>query len=136
MAFQPIEFRRLKVEDFPAEDQNLIGKIGFSYNNFGDQIVSIVNGNITIDHLQREVKQIKLQVDDNGTPTVECKISLQKVKNASGMLVVRAQNLSSPGTPPLAAPFLTWSQSSSIITVTNVIGLQSYQTYTLTLEIL
>lgn len=136
MAYKPIEFRRLRGEDFPADQQQLINKIAFSYNNFGDQVISLINGNITTDNLKREVSVVKLQVDGNGTPTVEAKINLLKVANAAGISVVRVLNISNPGTPPVAPPFVTWVQNGALVTITNVLGLSTNQTYQLTLEII
>jgi len=119
-------FQRLIKEDVDEEYKPLIDKIGFSINQFAEQVISALNKNITVtDNLNMEYKTIDITIHSTiiGIPnnTVQFKSGLRtKLK---GIQVIKVENLTNPGALLSDAPFLEYSENNDIITINRINGL-------------
>lgn len=119
--------KRLVKEDFAGEDQELIDKIGFIINSSFEPLYAALNRNITIgDNLNQQLQDVTVKVNALGTPINTIQIKYLLTSSCKGLHVIRC-------TPtPTAAPWTTWEQtSSSLLTITNIKGLEANKEYTL-----
>lgn len=131
------EVKRIRSEDYPGDFKQFAERLGFLLNPFLDQLVRAFNKNINItDNLNQELKTLDITVDANGNTdrTVAFQKSIQG--SIAGITVIRALNRATPGTAPLAAPFVSYTDSNNTITITNCKGLAAGVRYTLTLHII
>jgi len=125
--------KRIITEDFEPEYQNLISRLGFVLNEFMSDTVDIINGNIDFDNLAQNMVQFDVTVDSNGKPIKGADVNVGKT-NPSGILVIRAQNVTNSSVYPTAAPFISYTpKGNNIITMNNILGLQANNVYKLTI---
>lgn len=126
-------YKRIIKEDFSAEEQNLISKLGFLVNSAFDGIYSAFDKSITIaDNLNQDLVDIDLTVDASGIPRQPIEIKTKLRNNCKGMLVVRLDNLSNPTSLPASAPFIYFEQGSQTnVVIKNVKGLTANVRYRL-----
>jgi hypothetical protein len=128
--------RKLRVEDFKSDQQDIVGKIGDIYNSFVEEVYNVLNKRIDYDNLNRELKEVTVLMNASGSLA-----SLPQIKTAvngkiKGISVLNAINLINPNTYPTSAPFVSWTINGNIITILNITGLQANSEYKLTLEII
>lgn len=131
---KPPDLKRISKEDYPAQYQDLIDKLAFPLNSFMEQVRNILSGNVDFENLSRELVTIRIQTDINSRP-----ISLPSFKSklrtrVRGLVPVSLSVLSSSNTYPAQAPFISFTQNGSIVTLTNIAGLSPETTYELLLE--
>lgn len=112
----------------------MIDKLAFVINTFNEQVVDALNKNIDYDNLNRDIKTIDLMVDSDGIPTTQIQFQNALKTRIRGIEVMRAENLTSPGTYVTTAPFISFTENTKIITVQHVTGLQADNKYRLTVE--
>ena len=128
-------FKRIVREDFPEEQQDLADKLGFSINAFADDIINLVNNNITIDdNLNWQVKEVDIVVDASGIPVNSVQFKSTLKGRCKGCQVTRADNLTNTNTYPTSAPFVSFTDNNGVIIINHVSGLQANQKYRLRLE--
>ncbi len=133
------DLRQIKKEDFDKKDQDLVDKLAFPINNFMQQVISVLTGGVDFTNLNQQINTFTITVDSTGKPTtsVQFKNALKSTK-LIGMVCINAINNSSTIRFPTAQPFISFTQNSSLVTVTNVAGLgiptnqTNSDTYTLT----
>lgn len=128
--------KKIRTEDFDSESQDIAGKIGEIYNNFADEVYQALDGRIGFDNLSRKLVDVVIVIDSAGKVKNPPQIKLDLPIRLRGLTVVRAQNQVNPVTYPLAQPFVSWTATSTILTILNVTGLQPSSQYLLTLELL
>jgi len=101
--------KRLVVEDFESDDQEMITKVAFSYNPLIEQITQAFNGNIDFDNLNQEVLTFEVELDATGKPKADIELRSSLRGKPRGTVVIRAENLTLDGTFPTAVPFITFS---------------------------
>lgn len=127
--------KRIIKEDFPQEYAELIDKISFVINPAFEQIASAFNKNINIDNLSREIIQFTIE-NTSGSPKIPVQFKVGLTGRIIGLNCIRAENLSSIGTYPTQAPFVSWTINGSLITVKKVTGIQDEMKYRLTMEVI
>lgn len=128
-------FKRLNKEDVAEEDRSLIDAIGFSVNNFAQEVLNAFNKRLTIkDNLAQDIVYITLTVGANGVPKAETKFKNILNSQVIGIKVIRAENLTSAGSYINSAPFVTFSQNGNIITINHISGLIAENKYRLTIN--
>lgn len=133
---RPDNIRRLITEDYADEDKELISKLAEVYNPFAEQITNILNGNIQIDNLDRQVIEFKVKIDSNGVPTQVTKFAASKT-NYSSSNVIRVINNTNPALFPKSGPFVTFTgQGNNIYTVRHITGLEPGYEYSIRLELI
>lgn len=128
--------KKIRSEDFPSDEQESISKIGLVYNNFADEVYSILNGRVDFDNLSRKLVDVLIVIDSTGKLINPPQIKLDLANRVRGTNVVRAINQVNPTIYPTNAPFVSFDATSTILTITNVTGLQNGSQYLLTIELL
>lgn len=124
-------FKRLIKEDVEEQYRPLIEKIGFSVNNFADEVVNTINGNLTTENLGEKIKDVVVTVNATGSPITATSFKTDLSSVVQGMWVVKAENVTNKATYPTSQPFITWSENNNVITVNNISGLQANNKYKL-----
>lgn len=129
-------FQRLIKEDFPEESRPLIDKIGFSVNNFAEQVINIINNKqlTASDNLNEEVKNITVSVDGTGKPKATTTFVNNLNTRLQGIIVIRAQNTTNTNSYPISMPLISYVEVNSVVTILNISGLQADNNYTLTIR--
>jgi hypothetical protein len=123
-------FLRLKKEDVDEQFRPLVDKIGFSINNFAEQVLNALNKKLTItDNLNQELKELTLTMGASGAPTESIQFKNELGINIKGMIVARVENVTNPSSYPATAPFVTWDETNFLVTVKNITGLTSGNKY-------
>lgn len=125
--------KRIVKEEFPKEDQETIDRLSYILNNFMDNVIKTVNGNLSIENFTQEIKVIDMIVDDTGKPKINSKIRTTLSNKVIGIHCIKAENLTNTSTYPVATPFVSFSINSQLIDLKNIAGLQADQKYRLTL---
>lgn len=125
-------FKRLVKEDFPADQQPLIEKLGTVFNLFQEQVYYAFNNNITIDeNLNAQSVVYRVTVDANGKPVGNNQIKYNLKTRPKGAQVINVQNLTDT-TLLAGAPFVMFSLNGNILTINQVTGLLPNKEYDVT----
>lgn len=125
-------FKNLVKDNFPQKYYDLIDTLGFSINPVMTQLLNAMNRNLTVtDNLNMQYKDIVVTVDANGTPTTTTTYKSTLNGSTQGIVVIRADNLTSSRTYPVSYPFISWIDNSGTVTINNISGLQANQKYQL-----
>jgi hypothetical protein len=129
--------KRIVAEDFAEEDRDLVNKLGGLVNEVFEQLAQGLNKNISIrDNMNEDIINVDVYVNANGTPLVPTQFKYILRGNCVGISVINAVNLDNPANYPVSAPFVSFNQTSgSLITITNIKGLQPTTSYRLTLRV-
>lgn len=125
--------KRITVEEFKSEEQEMVGKLSFILNNFMEQISNILNNNVDYDNLNREVINFNVTTDASGVPKNPLQLQLSLKTRLKGFNVIKADNVQD-GTPITGAPFLVYTTSGSLVTVSRVLGLPANKKFSITME--
>lgn len=126
---------RIREEDFSEEIRADIAKLT-SINNFQDDVVSVLNGNVDFENLNRQKAQFDVTTDATGTPVNPPQIKLSLKSKPYGVHIVRIDNLLNPGTYPTHMPFIAFTFSDVLLTVTAIKGLTASAKYRIYVEII
>ncbi len=131
------DIKRIRVEDFKKEDQDMISKIAYSFNTFADQVINVFNKNVDFDNLNRQLIEVQVELDGTGAVVnpPKAKFNLRNGK-ISGISVVSAVNTQDPSIYPTNSPFVSYTFTNGLLSVVNVTGLQVSSKYKLTLELI
>lgn len=128
-------YKRIIKEGVPKEYHVLIDAIAPSINDFADQVINAFNKNITVeDNLNMEIKTLEVVVDGGGIPTMSTAFKSNLADRVRGIVVIRAENLTNSTVYPTAAPFITYSENNSVITINHIAGLPASDKFKLRLE--
>lgn len=133
--------KRIRAEDYPSEDRNLISRLSPTLNNFNEQVFNLINGNLDIgENLSQNIVDVTVKRDSNvATPasslTTQIQVKTNLKRKVRGVQCINAVRLDS-GTPntPVSQPFITFTINTiDLITIQKVTGLQADSQYNLTL---
>lgn len=126
--------KRLNADEFKDDDKETVQRIAELYNYFAEQTTNIINGNIDFDNMNRELRQIDVVVDANGTPNITTQFSA--TVGMRGTNVLRVVNLTNTGTYPTGNPLISFTASGSgLYTIDNITGLVAGNEFRLTFEL-
>jgi len=125
--------KKIQKEDFEKDDQDLIEKLAYPMNSFMEQVKSALDKNLDYNNINRELIVKTDTVDTNGRPTIETKFRSSLRTRVAGVQCINALNLTAPAIYPVSQPFLSTTQSGTLVTVNNITGLQANNKYQLTL---
>lgn len=128
------DFKRIAKEDFPQEYHDLIDKIAFPLNSHMEQVRNLFNKNIDFNNLARELIPLRVQTGDTSAPLAKLTFKSNLNNKIRGLNVISASVVTPVGTYLNTAPFISFSQEGSIVTITNISGLSQNTTYDLLLE--
>ena len=128
--------KRITIEGFDPDHQQTGAKIAELYNFSMEQITNAINGNIDIDNLNREIIEITLKVDANGTPILNSKFSAGS--GMRGSKVIRALNKTNINKYVGNCPFITYvpTSTSGVYVIKNIAGLEANNEYQLLIELI
>lgn len=130
------ELRRIVTEEFKSEERDLIEKLGVVLNLFMEQTIDALNGNLDSINIKQEIKDLTLSVNASGTPNTDV-IAKSNIKGkVLGLEVIKADNITNPGTYPTGGIFISWTVVNNLIRILNVTGLQPDQQYTLRVKLI
>lgn len=126
-------FRRIFYTDYPQDQQSLIQKLSVTINNGFENPYNALQNNISLaDNIACTVKTVSVTVDSTGTPTTSTSFSITTTGTLTGLMVLAATNTTSSTVYPTGCPFITYTQNSRLITITNVAGLPANNAFSLT----
>lgn len=128
-------FKRIDKQNFDEQYKELIETIAFSYNNDIEVLFQVFNKNVSLkDNVFCTVKDVQVILNSNGIPKNTASFQLDNSNmRVLGCNVLKAINTKNSTTYPTSAPFLNFTQTSGIVTIDHVTGLQADQPYTLTI---
>lgn len=127
-------FRRIFYTDYPQDQQPLIQKLSVTINNGFENPYNALQNNISLaDNIACTVKQVTLTVDSTGTPTTATSFSVTTTGTLTGLTVMAATNQTTATVYPTGNPFISYTQNSQLITITNVAGLPANNSFLLTI---
>jgi hypothetical protein len=127
-------FRRLIQEDVEEQFRPLVAKIGEVINTFAEDVINGLNKNITIeDNLNQFMKDIVVQVNSSGTPTVGGSFQNTLSSSLRGITVIKATHYTSSNTYVTTHPFLSFTENNKVVTIQNITGLPADNKFTLKL---
>ncbi len=128
------DIKRIAKEDYPSQYQDLIDKLAFPLNSFMEQVKNILSGNVDFDNLTREVITLRIQTDNTSKPISLPTFKSKLTRQIIGLIPISLRVLSSTNVYPSQAPFISFSQSGTIVTLNNIAGLAPETSYELLLE--
>lgn len=125
-------FRRIYKTDYPQDQQSLVDKLSVTINNGFESLYNAMSNSISLsDNISCTVQDITVTVDNTGKPTTSSSFQITTTGTIQGISVIRAINNTSSTVFPTAAPFLTYSQNSQLISISNIAGLPANNSFTL-----
>ena len=124
-------FKRIVKEDYPAEAQEVISKLGASINPFADQVMQAFDGNIDFDNLNQEVVFFDVEVDTNGVPKTQIEIKSNLKTKVRGYNIIRIDMINH-NTFPSGMPLIFFRASSDIVVIEYIKGLPANKRYRIT----
>jgi len=127
--------RRIIAEDFPAESQEVISRLGGVINYFMEEVVQLSNGNVDFENLDQQLLTFEVQVNPDGTPIINDKILTEKI-NPNGLQVIKAQNLTNNTVYPTGQPFISFTPSGDgFLKINNITGLPADNKFFITVVV-
>jgi len=131
---RPPDFKRIRKEDFDTNMQPTVEKLAYIFNAFAEQMVNLLNKNVDFLNLNQEIVTLDIIKDSSGDLVNPPSIRTTLNTKPQGILCIKADNMSSPGTYPTSQPFLSYNLiNNNLISILNVSGLQNSSTYRLKL---
>lgn len=124
-------FKRLIKNDFKEEDQPVIDGLA-SIWNYGIEVVYLaLNNRLTLsENLSASIKDLNIQVDADGRPSVTLIIPSETVIN--DVRVGKVDNLTNPSNTPISAVMVVdWQLVQNGIKINKIVGLTANQLYKL-----
>lgn len=129
--------KRIRAEDFKSEDQDMISKVAYIFNDFANSVYQVLNKQIDYDNLNRQLVSVNVVIDSNGAVQNPPQIKLSLVGRIRGTVIINAVNVDNPNIYPTTAPYLSWtSNAANSLTILSISGLQPNSKYTLTVEVI
>ena len=128
--------KKIKVEDFPSDQQSLVSKLGYIFNDFSEGVYYLLQKGIDFTNLNRQIITFTLNIDSSGKIINPPQLKYNLKTNPQGITVVNAQNVNNPEVYTLTAPLVSWTNQNGLVLIQNVTGLQPGSKYTLTLELI
>ena len=126
-------YRRILQQDYPQQYQDLIGQLAVTLNYGFDTLYQLLNGKLTFaDNMDSTIKTVSLQVDSTGKPTTAVSIAKSSTNTITGLIVAKVVNTTNSTAFPTGGVFISYTETTSAITINNVTGLQPNNSYDIT----
>ena len=127
--------KRIRSEDFPEEQHELVNQLGFILNRFMQQVSDAFNGQIDFNNLTQSISTVEVTVDDNGKPVSNTSFTVQGSTPIQGLVVINSQNITNKNNIPAHTPFITFTPQANVqqttVKVDNISGLTAGNKYRL-----
>ena len=132
-------YKRINKGDFAEDEQSLVEKLSFILNNSIELLYTLANRRISLqDNMLCNVKTVTVTVKSaDGTLKSQPEITVDFIKDNPilGLQVLRAENQTSTKVFPSAGIHVSFSNTSTGLKITNVVGLPVDNEFVLTLVI-
>lgn len=117
-------FKRLRTEDFTAEEQAFVDKLATPINSGFEFLYDLVAGKLSVaDNLATQIKTVNVTVNSNGIPRTTTQFKLDTTDPIQGLLIINATSTSNPSLFPSGSVQIFFTQNKDIITMAKVSGL-------------
>lgn len=130
-----VDFKRITVEDFPAEDQQTVGKLAFPINSFFEQVRAAFNKAIDFNNLNQEIVTLSFTTNELGQPINQLKFRTTVTGRVNGMLPISLKILSN-NEVVTQAPFVNFAQNERFIDILFISGLKASTRYEISLLVI
>jgi hypothetical protein len=127
--------RRITEEDYDKDDRPLIRRLSSNLNEFMEEVIDVVNGNLDFSNMKRYIVTTTIKVDASGNIVSGGKIRLNNTNKIYGMTCLRAINIKNLNQFVTGYPFISWLQRSQVVEIKNVTNIPANSEFTLTIEI-
>lgn len=125
-------FRRIFKADYEVEMQAFVEQLAQTLNSSFEVLYDLANKKISIrDNVLCSVRDVDVIVDATGRPTTTTSMGLDGSGKVEGLLVIRAENITSATTYPEGCPFITFTPQENSVLFNNITGLQANYKYRL-----
>ena len=126
-----INSKRFTVEDF-KEQQGWIGRLLAPLNTFINEVIFALNGNVTMENLSQEVKEIRFVNKSVNLPVV---FKQRFNKSIIGVQIIYCYDHTNDTVTTISS-LPVWTSANGLITVTSIEGLTSNNDYTLRFHVI
>lgn len=127
-------FRRLFKGDYPANEQSFVDQLSGSLNTGIESLYNALKNNVSLeDNVYCVVQTLTFKVNAAGTPTPTLTFSVASLATkVLGLSILNMVNGTNSTTYPTTAPFASFTQNGTSITINNISGLKAGDTWTMT----
>lgn len=130
-------FKRIVKSDYTEEYRSLIETLASSLNIGVDSVYDALNRKLTFrDNIKSTTKDIEVILDASGFPKVATSFLVDITGQVDGLWVIRSENITSPTSFPTSGIHISFTQTSNVITVNHITGLQANNRYKLRILII
>jgi hypothetical protein len=127
-------FKLINSQDYPSQYQSLISTLAQNLNNQIQVLYNAFNNGLTFtNNMESTIKTFAVTVNATGTPSSSISITKDQTDTILGLIVVKAVNSTSSTVYPSGGVFVSYTETSTAIIITNVTGLQANQQYNVTI---
>lgn len=130
--------KRIRVEDFSQDDQQLVQKIAGVFNDAIDEIYANLTGKLDFNNLNRQIRTFTVKTDTSGVVVNPPEIKYTTSTKPVGLNVINLIN-NTDSTYPLNIPVIsTTITTQNTLRILNISGLPTgaARQYTFTVEII
>jgi len=125
-------FKRLYKGDYEATYQKLVDQLAVSLNIGLESLYSALSKNVSLkDNIRCTVKDLTITVNASGTPTSSTQFALDIPGQIIGTQVIYAINTTNSAVYPTGGIFISFTQTSTGILISNITGLPANQAFTI-----
>lgn len=126
-------WRRIIEQDYPAQYQDLIKQLAVSLNYGMDTLYQTLNNQLTFkDNIQSTIGTFQATVDSSGKPTTTITVNKSSTNTLLGLIVVKVVNLTKSTTYPTGGVTVSYTETTSNLTINNITGLTPNNNYQIT----
>lgn len=137
---QPPNIKRLKSEDFPEEQRELVDRIAGSLNDFVEQTIFLLTKRVDFKNLNQTIANVNITSGSTNTTdgSIRSPVTIKTDINGKivGTVLINLVNKTNPIALPTNQPFVSYTINQNLITIQKVYGLNNTSEYTLTLLII
>ena len=137
---QPPSIDRLKSEDFPEEQRELVERLAGALNSFAEQTIFLLSKRVDFKNLNQTISNVNITSGSTNTTdgSLRSPVTIKTDINGriAGTILINLVNKTNPIALPANQPFISYTINQNLITIQKVYGLNNTSEYTLTLLII
>lgn len=123
-------YKRVYYTDFPKDSQPAMEQLSYTINNAFEGIFGALNNGLNLaDNLSVSVRDLTVNVDATGNPLSTLSFGIDNANPITGVIVIRAANQTNTAGFVTGAPFISYTQNGNKVTVNNITGIPSGNTF-------
>lgn len=137
---QPPDIQRLKTEDFPEEQRDLVERIAVSLNGFVEKMIFLLSKRVDFKNLNQFVSTINVVSGSTNTTDGSLKTPVTIKTDINGRIIgvslINLANKTNSLAVPTSQPYISYSINQNLLTIQKIYGLNNTSEYSLTLLII